>query len=223
MNDLLNPSPDALVDLVLWVTDLLTGLPFVHEIRCFGSFARGNWDCWSDIDLLVVTDTRDQFLDLLGHLEAIRPIVHRNHFVAFPDSGGAHILGILFAGCSVFHCVDLNLYTFEEARMLGRLDRFGSMKVLYRVESQPTAIEARSLVVSEPEDPGEATIKVAIHFTKKAAKQVLRGIDAQADLRHHASALRQIMNAYPPDLVIGGRQIGLLAQSYLEIAQLLER
>lgn len=217
--NILQPSPDALKRLLDDVTHALTQAEYVRKIMCFGSFARGTWDRWSDIDLLVVTETRPQFLDVLRRIEAFKPILHRNHFVSHVESGGGHVLGMTLQGESVFHCIDLNLLTSQEYRTDGVLERFGIIKTLYTSEQPMSAGSVdETSVESEVEDPDEARIKVAVHFTKKALKKVLRGEANLDDLRQRTTTLKQVMAEYPADLVINGRQVGRLAHAYLNIA-----
>jgi predicted nucleotidyltransferase len=201
----LQPSPDALKRLLDDVTTALTQADYMRKSMVFGSFARGTWDRWSDIDLLVVTETRPQFLDVLKQIEAFRPILHRNHFVAHVEPAGGHVLGITFQGESVFHCIDLNLLTVQEYQNADALERFGVIKTLY-TSDQPMSGEVvdENGVESEIEDTPEARIKVAVHFTKKAVKKVLRGDSNLDDLRQRAAALQQVMVDYPADLVIKG-------------------
>lgn len=219
--NILQPSPDALKRLLDDVTHALTQAEYVRKIMCFGSFARGTWDRWSDIDLLVVTETRPQFLDVLRRIEAFRPLLHRNHFVANTEPAGGHVLGITFQGESIFHCIDLNLLTltYEEYQTDSTLERFGLIKTLYTSDQPMSAGSVdETSVESEVEDPDEARIKVAVHFTKKALKKVLRGEANLDDLRQRTTTLKQVMAEYPADLVINGRQVGRLAHTYLNIA-----
>lgn len=215
----LQPSPDALKRLLDDATHALTQAAYVRKIMVFGSFARGTWDRWSDIDLLVVTETRPQFLDVLRRIEAFKPILHRNHFVAQIESAGGHVLGMTFQGESIFHCIDLNLLTVHEYQNDDALERFGLMKTLYTSDQpMPAGVADKTAVKSELENPDEARIKVGVHFTKKTVKKVLRGDTNLDDLRQRAATLKQVMAAYPADLVIDGRQVGRLAHAYLDIA-----
>lgn len=217
--DTLQPLPDALKRLFGDVTDTLTQAEYVRKIMCFGSVARGTPDRWSDIDLLVVTETRPQFLDVLRCIETVKPILHRNHFVAHMEPAGGHVLGMTFQGESVFHCIDLNLLTSQEYQTDTALKRFGVIKTLYTSDQPMTAaIVDETSVESEVEDPHEARIKVAVHFTKKAVKKVLRGEADLEDLRQRSAALQQVMADYPSDLMINERHIGRLAHAYLNIA-----
>ena len=221
MNDILSPSPNALMNLMDDVTKLLIQSQLARMLLCFGSLARGTWDCWPDLDLIVVTDRRSQFVEILDRLGKARPIVHRNHFVAQVEPSGGHVLGILFQGSSVFHCLDLNLLTYQDYEREGSLERLGIIKELYHSSADDIATGQNQLEVpSEQEDPDEARIKWGIHFTKKAAKKVLRGEKSLDDLLEYSMVLRQVMTEYPANLVIGGRQVGYLAHTYLAIADL---
>jgi hypothetical protein len=139
--------------------------------------------------------------------------------VAQTEPSGGHVLGIIFEDASVFHCVDLNLMTVREYQAAGSFERFGAIKELYQSDTNPTpGAQDQAEIASEIEDPDEARIKVGIHFTKKAAKKVLRGEDALADLRQWAAHLKLVMADYP---VVADRPIVRLAQIYVEIADLL--
>lgn len=219
--DLLYPAAEALITLRQDVTAILAALPVVTNVLCFGSMARGAWDRWSDIDLIAVIATQGHFLDVLTALEAAKPILHRNHFVATAAPAGGHVLGIIFQGASVFHCVDLNLLTANDYADETAIARFGPMIPLYAAHHPERAPSSTTdtAPASEVEDVVEAQLKVGLHFTKKAAKRVLRGQPAHADLERYAAQLRQSMRTHPPDLVINGRQIGALVQTYLTIAE----
>jgi predicted nucleotidyltransferase len=217
MSDLLYPSADAVLALLDEVTRVLVQSSLVRTIMCFGSVARGTPDRWSDIDLIVVTDTRRAFVDVLDCLQQHKPIVHRNQFVPYAEPSGGHILGILFEGCSVFHCIDLNLLTWQEYTAAELLARFGVTKEIYH-SAVVVMPEHDTEIAAEEEDPTEAEIKWRVHFTKKLIKKVLRGENRRDELAKYAALLRDVMRDYPADLMIAGRRIGYLATTYLQMA-----
>lgn len=67
--DNLFPSQQAYESLKRERIAILTALPFVQQVLCFGSLARGTADRWSDIDLIAVTETRRQFADVVHSVE----------------------------------------------------------------------------------------------------------------------------------------------------------
>lgn len=77
MNNLLTPSAEALTSLLDDIRSILEPLPFVRKIMCFWSLARGDWDCWSDIDLLVITESQLQFVDILEALYHLQNITQK--------------------------------------------------------------------------------------------------------------------------------------------------
>jgi hypothetical protein len=217
--NLLEPDPDGPQRLADEITAFFSQLDFVQRVMAFGSLAGQRWDRWSDLDLIVVTASHTQYRMVFHRLCAHKPVVHHGVFTSCVEPAGGYVLGIVFEGESVFHCLDLNFLTLAEYRALGTLDRFGATRDLY-VNEAGWADEA-----DEPpqhrvalQHPDEARIYDAIHWTKKSAKKMLRGQDTRHELRACAERLRAVMNDYPDSPLFPGGDICRLAHTYLLIA-----
>lgn len=216
--DLLNPKADRPLQLMEEIRAIFVTLPFVQRIRVFGSLARGDWDCWSDIDLLVVTQTRSQFRDAFEALLKQKPIIHRSPFVPKVEPAGGYVLGNVFAGESVFHCLDLNFLTMTEYQSPESLVRFGELTELYCSAIETVVSESGRIYPIEEETADEVRINYGLHFTKKAVKKILRGQSAQDDLRKFSTILRDTMQDYPDDYCAPTGAIGKVAHTYIKIA-----
>jgi hypothetical protein len=202
------------------VIAILARLPFVQRIAVFGSLAGADWDRWSDMDMLVVTQARGQFLAAWQALHDAKPVFYHHPLCRAEPSGG-HMLGNVFVGESVFHCLDLNLLSAHEYRTPGALDRFGTLLEVYRAPDTPVIETDADMDVTQTLTPDEDRIATGIHFTKKAIKQVLRGHPAHGDLKRFAGQLRAIMRDYPVDYRVVGGNIGQVAETYVTIADCL--
>ncbi len=220
---LVYPDAERLQAIVSIVTHCLSALPYVTHIDVFGSLARGDADRWSDIDLIVVTRKKADFLRCLQTLHNTKPILHHNP-LSQADPNGYHALGCVFVDESVFHCVDLNFFTREEYTKPETTRRFGARRTLY---SAHTAVSQKGDSDGEPSTDtqtltaDEQRIAVAIGFTKKNAKKVLRGEEAHDNLKRFARTLTQTMQDYPVDYRVVGGNIGIVAGHYVTIAETL--
>lgn len=214
---LLYPEPKRPLEILDEITNLLAKLPFVSHIDVFGSLARGGWDRWSDIDLIVATQTQAQFWQVWKTLHAAKPIVH-HHPLSKADPTGVHILGNIFADESPLNCIDLNLFTQATYQNLDNLERFGILKSMHHQEVA-AATHANDALVEQILTPEEKVISVALHFTKKSLKQVLRGQPAQDVLKHRTDHLRTTMQRYSFDHEVVGGNIGQVAHMYLAMAE----
>lgn len=202
------------------VRAILVQLPFVQRISVFGSLAGADWDRWSDIDMLVVTQARGQFLAVWQALHDAKPVLYHYPLSRAEPSGG-HMLGNVFVGESVFHCLDLNLLTVHEYRTPGALDRFGALLEVHLAPDIPVIEAEAGMDATQALTPDEDRIATGIHFTKKAIKRALRGYPAHDDLKRCAGQLKAIMQDYPVDYQVVGGNIGKVAQTYLTIADVL--
>ena len=116
---------------------LFSGMQSVWKVATFGSLARGDEDRWSDIDILVISLTDSHFSSILDGMLEERNVVYRGPLTFLPETGGAHILGIVLKEESVFNCIDLNLMTVAEYKDLGALDRFGPLRDLFVRQGEP--------------------------------------------------------------------------------------
>ncbi len=214
---LLAPDAERLHEFLIELTSIFSSIAYVSRVYTFGSMARGDWDRWSDIDLLVVTLAEGQFRTVWEALHAARPVVHHHPFSAAEPSG-AHALGNVFEGESVFHCLDLNLMTQDDADAPGALARFGPLQELYRATSADPADAIDHMPFLQELTPEEEAISVNMHFTKKNVKRLLRGQDVRAEVQKHAALLRTRMSRHLRDYRVAGGNIGYVAHTYLAIA-----
>lgn len=212
--------PATLID---EIKAILTQLPFISHIYVFGSLARREADRWSDIDMLVVTQTHQQFWDAWQHLHSAKPILHHHPFSEVEPIGG-HVLGNVFIGESVFHCLDLNFLTTEEHQTHGVGERFGHLEmVYYNLDDLPLASTQDRRPFQQTLTSDEEKISIGIHFTKKHIKKVLRGQPAHDELQKFADGLSVLMQDYSFDYQVVGGKIGEVAEAYLWIADYILR
>ena len=211
---MLNPARPH--ELMLELKAIFSSVIGVSRLYAFGSMARGDWDRWSDIDLLIVTAFEGQFLGVWEAFHAAKPVIHHHPF-SRAEPSGAHALGNVFEGESVFHCLDLNFLTEAEANMSSALERFGPMKELYRFETPAASDALDETPFIQELSPAEEAISFNIHFTKKNVKRLLRGHDVRAEVNKYADLLRRQMAVYPPDYRVVGGNIGYVAHTYLAI------
>jgi predicted nucleotidyltransferase len=222
LHNLVYPDPERLPVLMSEIQYLLTQLVFVRHIFVFGSFARGSFDQWSDIDMIVVAETRQQFKAAFDHLDRHKPTLHHSPFVPLTEPCGGYILGNVFADESVFHCLDLNFLTLAEYQSAKALDRFGQLKVLY--ENPHAFVPAESVddeILSIPETEAEKRISIAQHFTKKAIKKLLRKTGTRDELVQWSNQLKMVRHDHPDGLISVNGDVGWLADRYIEIADFL--
>jgi predicted nucleotidyltransferase len=215
---MLYPDAERLPHLANELSSFFARMPSVVRVMVFGSLARGEADRWSDLDLIVVTSSRAHFQPVFARLPQFKPIMHHTPFTLHTDSDAAYVLGIVFTGESVFHCLDLNFLTAAQAQMPGALQRFGVLQTLYTREAEGTVIY-EPVPPRPAEDPVEKRINEAMHFTKKALKKLLRGKGTREELRPFADHLKSVLDDYPEGIIVPGGSIGLLAHSILDLAE----
>jgi predicted nucleotidyltransferase len=160
--NLVYPDQNALARLLKELTEFFAQFPSVNRIFILGSMARGNWDRWSDIDLLIVTQAGfEQQWQIFDSLRQFKPILHHHPFISVEPSGG-FVPGIVFEKESVFHILDLNFMTFTEFQSPQALDRFGPIRNLFAAEGN---------VLERPEDiltPGGNICQLARRYIEIA-------------------------------------------------------
>jgi predicted nucleotidyltransferase len=220
---LLFPDKSALLNLKTTLCAALAKMPQVYRIMLFGSFAREDYDAWSDLDMLVVTAYQRDFWQVFLQLTHLKSVIHCSPFNPNVQPCGAFILGNVFADESVFHCVDLNFLSLAQLRQSDSLARFGLLQVVFnRDEAEIPLVEDRP-TDPPPEHPDEKRIANAQHFTKKALKKYLRQRGTLDDVYHFANYLEAIMQDYPPDMMVSGGNIGYVAHQYLEMVAWLRK
>jgi predicted nucleotidyltransferase len=216
------PDPQRPHQLMAEIRDYIAKRPFVKYIFVFGSLARNQADRWSDVDMIVVTQKRAQFKVVFDHIEQHKPTLHHSPFVPLADPYGGYILGNVFANESVFHCLDLNFLTLAEYGSRTALERFGLVQMLHHNPAElESGAEADYDILVAYQSADEKRISDAQHFTKKAAKKLLRKIGARDDLLHWSNQLKTVMGDYPDGLMTPNGNIGWLAEQYIAIADLL--
>ena len=221
ITDLVYPDQNALARLLEELTKFFAQFSAVNRIFSFGSMARGDWDRWSDIDMLVVTQaSSEQQWQFFTKLRQHKPILHHHAFISMKPSGG-FIPGTVFENESVFHMLDLNFISSAQYQSPPALERFGRLCELYR--SGDDCREDDNTVWSEtkPDSPEEKRIGAGIHWTKKAVKNILRGSDDTDTLVTMSTRLKEIMQDFPEDQPMPGGNICWLARRYIEIADFL--
>lgn len=214
----LYPDADRPRSLMQEIRLIVSGLSFVSHIYLFGSLVRGEDDRWSDIDMLVVTQTYTQFVDVWRCLNDAKTILHHHPFT-IADPAGGHALGNVFVGEAVFHCLDLNFLTLEEYRDPSMVERFGRLDEVYiNADVSSTAGQVVPGDFQQALTKDEERISFSMHFTKKHLKKVLRGQAAHHDLERSAERLRLVMQDYSADYEVVGGRIGQIAQAYLMMA-----
>jgi len=199
------------------IVQLLAELDYVQAIYSFGSLLGDGWDRWSDIDLIVITSCHAGFYSLKRTLHQAKPIRH-HHPLLPAEPNGHHLLGVIFEDESVFHCVDLNLFTPDEVADRQALERFGAIQLVYKASELPVVVEACDEFSSQRLTAEEEQISVGIHFTKKHIKRVMRGQPAIDELRKWSDYLRETMRDYSENYQVVGGNIGWIAYRYLGIA-----
>ena len=159
-------------------------MTFVQRVLVFGSFARGEADRWSDIDLLVVTANRMQFWQVFTTLARHRTILWRSRFVPQCDPSGGYVLGIVFEGESVFHNVDLNFMTLAEYHMPDALNRFGTMKEVYAAETLNSNTDDGTLPTTEAEHPTTSASSRVFTSRERRSRRCCAG---NQQMRNYAS------------------------------------
>lgn len=197
--DLIYPDQNALTRLLKELTEFFTQFPTVKQIYTFGSMARGDWDRWSDIDLLIVTRSgSEQQRQLFNKLARHKPILHHHPFVLMEPSGG-FVPGIVFENESVFHILDLNFMSLAECQSSQALARFGKLRELFVAGEGYLELESENSAWPKPQidNPDEQRIGAGIHWTKKAIKKILRGSDSIDELTTTSTRLKEIMLDFP--------------------------
>ncbi|GEM_PF-3271137 len=198
----------------------LSQLDFVHKIYSFGSLQSNQWDRWSDIDLIAITESQSDFYELRTDLNHWKLIRH-HHPLLPANPNGHHLLGIIFQDESVFHCVDLNLFTYQEIKKTETLERFGNIQLEYKTSQLVPTKPKQTMFTTQVLTVDEKRISTAIHFTKKNIKHVMRQRDAYDDLLKWSKNLHSIMINYSENYHVTGGNIGWVAHRYLEIADYL--
>jgi predicted nucleotidyltransferase len=217
----LYPEPDRNVRLLDELETFFAGLPAVRRVLVFGSFGRGKIDRWSDIDMLLVTADPTQFGPVFAVLARHKPIRYRGTFTPQVEQGGGRVLGIVFEDESVFHCLDLNFLGEADYLAPGALDRFRHLQERW-VNAGPLIADGQGPVLAaEEENPDEYRLAAALHFTKKAIKQILRRGKGHAGLARRVDALRLALSECPVRKVTPRGDIQYMARLYLSMAEVL--
>jgi predicted nucleotidyltransferase len=223
ITDLIYPDQNALPRLLKELTEFFAQFPGVSRIFTFGSMARGDWDRWSDIDLLIVTRSGSgQQRQLFDKLARHKPILHHHPFVSMEPSGG-FVPGIVFKYESVFHILDLNFMSLAEYQSPQALARFGKLRELFTAGEDYLEFEGENSAWPKPQidDPDEQRIGAGIHWTKKAIKKILRSSGSIDELTTTSTRLKEIMLDFPEDKLMPGGNICHLAREYIKIADFL--
>jgi hypothetical protein len=218
ITDLLYPAPQRPAQLAALLGGFFAGLPLVRRVVVFGSQATGGGDRWSDVDLVVVTPRLADYRQVLAALGAYKPIVYHAPVRSSPDHPGLHALGIVFAGESVFHSLDLNFIALAAYHTPGSLRWFGPSRECYAAQDAAPVGGTDSTPVLPPPDPMELSIDAANYWTKRAARSMLRHRGSRADLERRSRHLEEIMRDFPPDCALPGGNPCRLARTYLAIA-----
>ena len=219
--DLIYPDQNALTRLLKELTEFFAQFPSVKRIFTFGSMARGDWDRWSDIDLLIVTQAgSEQQWQIFNNLDQFKPILHHHAFILIEPSAG-FVPGVVFENESVFHMLDLNFISLTEYKSPQALERFGKLRELFT--SDENQLEKGEVFPHIPdlESPDEQRIGAGIHWTKKVAKKILRGSGYIDELAVTTTRLKEIMLDFPEDKPMPGGNICYLARQYIKIADFL--
>ncbi|MCP5094890.1 MAG: nucleotidyltransferase domain-containing protein [Chloroflexi bacterium] len=198
----------------------LAQFALIQKIYTFGSFARADWDAWSDIDLLLIASRNPTMSELLDNLSSFQILMHRSNFAAQVQPAGGFLLGVLFDGESIFHNLDLNFMTMTQHSTFQNLERFGKLELLY--ENTEKAIPSTFDVERQYDDYSlvqhEQQLEYAIHWTKKAVKRVLRG-DTETEELHQTSAnLGQLLST-PNEQWSARGDVCKVAQTFFNIAK----
>jgi predicted nucleotidyltransferase len=219
----LYPNEDRLPHLGSELCRMFSQMPGVVRVIIFGSLARDEWDRWSDLDLLIITASADQFWPVFSQLVQLKPVLHHSFFTLRAEGDGAYVLGNVFVDESVFHCLDLNFLSFAQFQERDALHRFGPTRTLYRSDNTPYGFVSDAPQAPETlhDDPIEKRINDAMHFMKKALKKVLRQKATDSELRPLVDHLSTILKDYPEDIVVPRGHLGYLAHTYVKIAEAL--
>lgn len=223
-NTLVYPDDKASLRILNELVTLFSGYNIVNQILLFGSHTRGDWDRWSDIDLLLITSGGfTQQWHLFNVLKQGKSILHHHTFTPHVDPYGSNVLGIVFTNESVFHNLDLNFMSAVEFESSENIRRFGQSKQLYFSETYKAQVvfDEDEQIPNFEVNLEERKIGNRIHWTKKAIKHTLRQHDGYPELRRQLLLLDEIMKNYPEGKPMLGGDICRLARIYLEIGTLL--
>jgi hypothetical protein len=222
-DNLIYPDPLGPPRLLETVTNFLARNVSVERVAVFGSLARGTWDRWSDIDLLVVArGGLPTYRDLFASLCHFKPILYHSPFSPAGNAAGANVLGIVFAGESVFHILDLNFLAPSEYQSAEALARFGVLVDIFVAAHgavTPDAEWSGGRLPSEGAVIPESDLWAPMHFTHKALKKLLRGQGSFAELQSRVEWLGSALNQQPEDTPAPPRNIVPVARTFLSIAQ----
>jgi hypothetical protein len=213
----LYPDPENNQTLLHTLLQTLGSHPEVQQTYIFGSFARQQKDRWSDIDLLVVTEEREQFGAIYETLMVRKPVLYRSTFTPLAVPSGGRVLGIVFAGESVFHSLDLNFMTAAEFAAEDALKRFGVMEACTTAPAASSALPT-SLLVEDFEPDDEKRIADSLHFVKKTLKRRLRGTGSDDELANWLLSLRASLQHNTPIADNPRGDIISVAQAYADMA-----
>ena len=149
----------------------------VDKVFGFGSWSRGQWDRWSDIDiLLIVKGEVSHYGRLFTALSEFKPILYHGTLTPYVEPAGGNLLGIVFRDESVFHWLDLNFLTHEDYRVQANLERFGPLRELASTNASPNgslppAVDYPRQMLSADELVVEQSIFSQLFWTRKAVKK----------------------------------------------------
>jgi len=219
MEAALYPDPQRLWRLMHKVQTLFEQCPVIARLFVFGSLARRDADRWSDLDMLVVTQRSCQFRAAFDHLRRHTTILHHNPFTLNTETAGGHVLGIIWAGESVFHCLDLNFLTMDDLKSAESLRRFGEISVLIQSDGISDSPPYETVNADAENADNTRIYGGGIHFTKKAIKKLIRQRGTPEEVRQRLEILKTIMHDYPADFMVPSGAIGQLAHTYIAIAE----
>lgn len=220
--DPLYPDADRPPRLAAELCTFLAAQPAVRRIIMFGSQARGTWDRWSDLDLLLVTAGEEDYRGVLTALCAYKPIIYHAPVRSSADHPGRHVIGIVFEDESVFHTLDLNFMpvaVYGQAGARAWFDTFGPAIDYYVAQEseEPIATPASSAVDPDP-DPQEQALEAANWWLKRTLRRVLRTGQGHDELTRHVQAVQTAMLGLPTSCAMPGGDPCHLAHIYLVFA-----
>ncbi len=196
--------------------EFLSSYSCVQQTLLFGSLARGDWDRWSDVDVLTVVDELPH--DCYGlFIELARefPFVHHGSFEG-AESGTMCVLGNVLKRESPFHVLDLNFVSASALDSSVIQERFGP--TVKRGTESGERVTGLRVDPTEPQTEDEQCVWAAMHWVHKGVKKYHRGQVPLEEVEAKAADLRKTLVAYPEGISTANGSITMVAYDILEYA-----
>jgi hypothetical protein len=205
-------------ELVKRLTGFFAVQPQTYEIAVFGALAADTADRWSAVDLIVVTAHTEDQPTLFATLRDHHTVIYHRPFMRDPNGPGAYVYGVLLAGVSPFHLVNLHFLTLTERNQPEIRSRYYGIRRLHQmiVAPSPTPAQATTLP-AEAETVEEARVYDATNSLRRALRQVLQQHSRPDTLNAPRTQLETILASHPNGIPSLHGDVCVLAQHYLKM------